>query len=67
MALLTLQATGSPTDYPWPLFSSLCAKAEKGSPVSEAIIIAKIEEKGMLSITRHHDSILAVLLDKSSN
>jgi hypothetical protein len=54
-------------DCPWPLFSALCAKAEKGSPVSEAIIIAKIKEKGMLSIARHHDSILAVIIVKSSN
>jgi hypothetical protein len=54
-------------DCPWPLFNSLCAKAEKGSPVSEAIIIAKIEEKGILSITQHHDSILAVIIVKSSN
>jgi hypothetical protein len=54
-------------DCPWPLSNSLCAQAEKGSPVSEAIIIAKIEEKRILSIARHHNSILAVIILKSSN
>jgi hypothetical protein len=42
MAFLTLQAMGSPTACPWPLFSYLNDTAEEGSPVSKAII-AKVK------------------------